>query len=77
MPTIDSIFKKTSADDCTSSNKNKTITRRGHMPQERASYGAKRRQMDLDVSDYMYVDIMRIRLEYLISYARIWCIANL
>jgi len=61
MPTIDSIFKKTGAGDCTSSNKdkNKTITRgiRGHMPQERASYGAKRRQMDLDVSDYICIDI--------------------
>ena len=47
MPTINDIFK-------TNVTSKKTIKRssgvRGYLPQERASYGAKRRQMDLDVS---------------------------
>ena len=47
MPTINDIFK-------TNVSSNNTIKRssgvRGYLPQERASYGAKRRQMDLDVS---------------------------
>ena len=47
MPTINDIFK-------TNVSSNNTIKRssgvRGYLPQERASCGDKRRQMDLDVS---------------------------
>ena len=47
MPTLDSVFK-------TNDTSNRTTSRgiRGNLPQERASYGAKRRQMDLDVREF-------------------------
>ena len=44
MPTIDEIFPKHA-----SSNDKAARGCRGNLPQERATYSAKRRQMDLDV----------------------------